>query len=599
MKKRKLSVLIVLLLALSLLLQGCTVQQLFREGGFPAPTEATETTGKPTEAPTEPEDLPPYTPYDEYERPAEALLAEVPFDEIVYERPDAQGLCDDFAAVQALVEDGADCDAILAAYYPVEETYVRFSTMGQYAYIRYTLDLNDSYYDEEYNWCEEQSPLIEQAMEKCFIAMGKSDQRKALEAAYFEEGFFDYYDENQIYSNDRVVELMQEESALQSEYMAMQSDMTIAWEGEECIVEDLLADPNLDYMEMLEIYTLYYEKYNPLASELFAKLIRVRREIAEELDYESYADFAYEYYYERDYTPAQVKQYTSDIAKEMASLYYAAVYGSYSEDMEMDEVMELLQNTAYRFGGEIATAYDYMMAYRLYDVTESTSKMPGSYMTYLSAYEMPFLYVSPTGEIDDFLTATHEFGHFVDGYVNCNGTNSIDCAEIFSQGLEFLALSRADLTRREREGLTSSKLADSVLVFLGQACYAEFEQRAYELPDDELTAERLNALFLECTEEFGMSMYGMEDILAPGWIDIQHFFIAPFYVISYCVSNDAALQIYMLEQENGSGMEAYQTLMRNAPDNSILALLKIAEMESPFAEGRIAELADFFADNLE
>ena len=309
-----------LLLALSLLLQGCTVQQMFREGGLLAPTEATETTGRTTEAPTEPETLPPYTPYDEFERPTEALLTEVPFDEIVYERPDAQGLCDDFAAVQALVEGGADCDEILAAYYPVEEAYVGFSTMGQYAYIRYTLDLNDAYYDEEYNWCEEQSPLIEQAMEKCFIAMGKSDQRDALEAAYFEEGFFDYYDENQIYSNDRVVELMQEESALQSEYMAMQSDMTIEWKGEECLVEELLADPNLDYMEMLQIYELYYDKYNPMAAELYAKLIRVRREIAEELDYESYADFAYEYYYERDYTPAQVKQYTSDIAKEMSSL---------------------------------------------------------------------------------------------------------------------------------------------------------------------------------------------------------------------------------------------------------------------------------------
>lgn len=596
MKKKKLSVLLALLLALSLLLQGCGVQPVFREGGFLAPTEATE---KETEAPTEPESFPPYTPYEEYERPAEALLEETPFDEIVYARPDVQALCDGFAAVQALVEDGADCDTILAAYYPIEEDYTRFGTMGQYAYIRYTLDLNDSYYDEEYNWCEAQSPLIEQAMEKCFIAMGKSDQRDALEEAYFEEGFFDYYDENRIYSNDRVVELMQEESALQSEYMAMQSDMTIEWQGEECLVEDLLSDPNLGYMQMMEIYKLYYEKYNPAAAELFAKLIRVRREIAQELDYESYADFAYEYYYMRDYTPAQVAQYTSEIAKELSPLYYTAAYSSYSEGMEMDEVMELLQNTAYRFGGEVATAYDYMMAYRLCDVTESSSKMPGSYMTYLPAYEMPFLYVSPTGTIDDFLTATHEFGHFVDGYVNCNGTTSIDCAEIFSQGLEFLALSRAKLTKRERQGLTSSKLADSVLVFLGQACYAEFERRAYALPDDELTAERLNALFWECSEEFGMAMQNMEDILAPAWIDIQHFFIAPFYVISYCVSNDAALQIYMLEQEDGSGMEAYQALMRNAPDNSILALLETADMESPFKEGRIAEMAEFFLDNME
>ena len=593
MKKKKYALLPILLLVLSILLQGCTAQELFRSGSVEAPfAEST------SETPTEAEEYPPYTPYTEYERPETAPLAEVAFRDITYERPDADGLRARFGQLQTLVESGADCDEILQAYYPLEEEYVYFGTMGQYAYIRYTLNLNDTYFDEEYNWCEEQAPLIEQAAEKCFIAMGKSDQREALEQAYFEEGFFDYYDENQIYSNDRVVELMQQESELQSEYMALQSDMTIAWNGEECLVEELLADPDLGYTDMLAIYQLYYEKYNPLAAELYAKLIRVRREIAQELGYESYADFAYEYYYDRDYTPAQVEQYTADIALEMAGLYYAAVSSGYSEDMDMDTAMALLQDTAYRFGGEVATAYDYMTAYGLYDTTESTSKMPGSYMTYLPAYGMPFMYVSPTGTIDDFLTATHEFGHFVDGYVNCNATSSVDCAEIFSQGLEFLALSRADLTRQEREGLTEAKLGDALMVFLGQACYAEFEHRAYSLPDDQLTAEKLNLLFLQCMEEFGMSMYGMEDIIAPGWIDVQHFFIAPYYIIGYCVSNDAALQIYQIEEETGEGFEAYTTLMHNSGGNTILALLKSADMESPFAEGRIAELADFFSDHL-
>ena len=319
MKKKKYALLPILLLVLSILLQGCTAQELFRSGSVEAPfAEST------SETPTEAEEYPPYTPYTEYERPETAPLAEVAFRDITYERPDADGLRARFGQLQTLVESGADCDEILQAYYPLEEEYVYFGTMGQYAYIRYTLNLNDTYFDEEYNWCEEQAPLIEQAAEKCFIAMGKSDQREALEQAYFEEGFFDYYDENQIYSNDRVVELMQQESELQSEYMALQSDMTIAWNGEECLVEELLADPDLGYTDMLAIYQLYYEKYNPLAAELYAKLIRVRREIAQELGYESYADFAYEYYYDRDYTPAQVEQYTADIALEMAGLYYAA-----------------------------------------------------------------------------------------------------------------------------------------------------------------------------------------------------------------------------------------------------------------------------------
>ena len=225
----------------------------------------------------------------------------------------------------------------------------------------------------------------------------------------------------------------------------------------------------------------------------------------------------------------------------MADLFYPAIMNDYSEEMDAGEVIDLLGETAYGFGGEFATAYEFMLAYDLYDISSSPSKMPGSYTTYLSTYGMPYMYVSPTGETGDFLTATHEFGHFVDGYVNCNGTSSIDCAEIFSQGLEYLTLSYGDLTGSEREELSRYKLSDSVLTFLSQACYAAFESRVYALPDEELTAENFNRIFLECNEAFGMGMPGMEDILAPGWIDIQHFLIAPFYVISYCLSNSIGI----------------------------------------------------------
>ena len=137
-------------------------------------------------------------------------------------------------------------------------------------------------------------------------------------------------------------------------------------------------------------------------------------------------------------------------------------------------------------------------------------------------------------------------------------------------------------------------MSDSVLTFLSQACYAAFESRVYALPDEELTAENFNRIFLECNEEFGMGMPGMEDILAPGWIDIQHFLIAPFYVISYCLSNDVALQIYQAELKDGSGLAHYNKLLHLSVDNSLLSLLDEAEMVSPFAKGRMAELADFF-----
>lgn len=609
MKQRKIfSTLLALMLALSMLLSACRtatddtddIGGTFFETATKASTETQEpdeTTEEPTETQPYTEEAP-YTPYWEYDRGVEGILDECSFGEIVYERPDAQAMIDEFTDLQTLVESGASCDEILEVYLPLNDETTIFSTMDTYAYIRYCLDLNDSYYEDEYNWCEEQLPLVAQAEEKCFIAMSKSSERSALEEAFFGEGFFEFYDENQIYSNDRVVELMQEESALESEYMALQSDMTITWKGEETPVEDLLNDDTLDYSSYLEVLSLYYGKYNPLCCDIYIKLINIRNEIARELGYDTYADFAYGYYFERDYTPEQVRAYLDDIAENLSSLYYTAAYCDYSEEMSTEQTMELLSDVAHSFGGAFATAHDYMIDHDLYDITESSSKMPGSFMTYLSAYEMPYLYVSPTNDIGDLMTSVHEFGHFVDGYVNCNGTSSIDCAEIFSQSLEFLALDVANLTETQRSSLRRSQAADAVMVFLSQACYADFEMQLYLLDKDELTAERINEIFCECFSTYLYNITGFEDLIGPGWIDVQHFFIAPHYVISYCVSLDAALQVYQRQLSDGNGLEVYENLLSLSSGNSILALLDEAGMTSPFAEGRMAELRSFLKEQM-
>lgn len=594
--KKRLVLLLSLLLALSVLLQGCLMP--FPSDRFDYLTEETTEPTKPTDR-GEPAEADSYLPYDEFPRPEEAELEPVAFEDMEYTRPDAAALCKALGELEKLVKNGGSFDEVGAAFEAAYSDYSLFNTMDSLSYIRHTIDLNDEYYETENNWCEEQSPLIEQALEKCYIAMGQSDLRDRLEEEYFTEGFFDFYDENQIYSNDRVVKLMQKDNDLQAQYMALQSDQTIEWNGEEVLYEDIIGDESLDYDSYLTAYQLYYDKYNPQVGEIFAEMIRTRNEIAKELGYDTFADFAYSYYYDRDYTPEEAEDYLSDIAAELAPMYFYAVYGAQSTTpCSTDEVLDLFEKTVYRFGGEFATSYEFMQAYDLMDITDSSSKMPGSYVTYLSSYQMPFLYVSPTGKLDDLLTCCHEFGHFVDGFVNCNGTSSIDCNEIFSQGLEFLSLSRAELDDDEREALTISKVADSLMTFVSQAAYAEFELRAYALPDDQLNTEGLNALFLECMEEFGQSYTGMEDIIAPGWIDIQHFLIAPYYVISYCVSNDAALQIFQLEEENGTGLETYRALMSTSSGNTILALLEENGMESPFEPGRVEELADFFEDYL-
>lgn len=398
------------------------------------------------------------------------------------------------------------------------------------------------------------------------MAMADSSLRDPLEEQYFGEDFFLSYDGEGFYSDDLVVELMQEEAELQNQYLELQLD-----------------------------YTTYESRYQE-AADLYIRLIRVRRELAQTLGYDSYAQFAYEYYYYRDYTPEQAAHYTDEIAAQLSGLLPAALENEYYVSMRTDEAFSLMEGAVRSFGAEFSEAFDYMTAYELYDLSDGKNKMGGSYTTYLESYEMPFLFLSPTGTSDDLLTVTHEFGHFVDSYVNCNLTATIDCAEIFSNGLEYLMLDCVELSERERERLTAGKLSDALYALLSQACYAEFERRAYSLPDAELTADRLGEVFIDCCGMFGLledELYSRQS-LSQSWVVVHHFFIAPFYVISYCVSEDVALQIYACELENGSGLSAYRRLLEYSAGNTFLNLLSEAEMASPFDEGRMEALYAFF-----
>ncbi len=543
-----------------------------------------------------------YVPYEDFEREYEPYLDPIPFSEIQYVAPDSDPIVEGYQAVRTMVEEGkADSNAVIDAFEEVFEDHLFFDTMHSIAYIRYSLDLSDSYYDEEYNRCEELSPLINQAQEKCYVAMSESPLRGELEEEYFGEDFFLFYDENRIYSKDSVVKLMQEESELQSQYLALQNDPTVLWKGKETSFESLISDPHLSYEDYLKVYELYYGKYSIPAAELYAKLIRIRKDIAKELEYDSYADFAHSYLYGRDYGQREVNAYCDDIADELPSLLLTAVMTQAElPSQSMKDSVKLFDKTVEAFGGVVQTSYDFMTDHELWDTTSSPSKLPGSYVTYLNSYEMPFLYVSPAETLGDLTTLFHEFGHFVDSYVNCGGFSSIDCAEVFSQSLEFLSLSRADLNPKDRSTLVRSKAADSVMVFLTQACYAEFEDLAYSLPEDQLNAEGLNRLFLECNQKYGMSLLymGMEQLLAPGWVDIQHFFIAPYYVISYCVSNDTALGVYERELNEGDGLELYYELLSQDRESTLPELTEAVGLESPFAQGRIRELTDFLEEQL-
>ena len=420
-----------LLLALSLLLTGCSplfdLYSAFR-GEYTRPDYSDGAIS-----------------YRDFQRPYQPRVKYTAEPDIEYVRPDVDGLCSTLKSIGASATGGKAAAAdIINQFDAAYDDYVLFNTMGELAYLRYTRDLSDSYYEAEYTWCTDQTTRVEKAIEDCYTTMAKSSLRSALEEQYFGEDFFASYDSDGVYSDARTVALLQQESELQAQYVALQNDPAIEWNGAVRSVSELLENAvtaDLYY----EVLGAYYDAYGAQAGEIYIKLIQTRRELAGRLGYGSYADYAYDALYYRDYTPAQAERYVERVRTELAPVYTETAEPMQLSALSADETMRHLHEAADTLGGEVQTAMGFLDAYELYDITSSANKMPGSYTTYLESYEMPYIYISPEGTLADLLTAAHEFGHFVDGYVNCNQTFSIDCSEVFSQALEYLTLGSTSL----------------------------------------------------------------------------------------------------------------------------------------------------------
>ena len=212
--------------------------------------------------------------YRDFQRPYQPRVKYTAEPDIEYVRPDVDGLCSTLKSIGASATGGKAAAAdIINQFDAAYDDYALFNTMGELAYLRYTRDLSDSYYEAEYTWCTDQTTRVEKAMEDCYTTMAKSSLRSALEEQYFGEDFFASYDSDGVYSDARTVALLQQEAELQAQYVALQNDPSIEWNGAVRSVSELLENAvtaDLYY----EVLGAYYDAYGAQAGEMLGAVLR-------------------------------------------------------------------------------------------------------------------------------------------------------------------------------------------------------------------------------------------------------------------------------------------------------------------------------------
>jgi len=523
---------------------------------------------------------------------------EIPrFSEMVYERPSVEEFQDRVQAAMDAINEGVSYNKLTGLLDKCYDSYYHFDTMYCIADIRNSQDMTDSYYSAEYSWCDENYYLLQKSFEELFRACAACEHGPKLEEQYFWPGFCeDYSSDSQSYFYEEALSLMQQESELLSRYRSITAAPTVEVDGQ-------IYDYN-EYIQTLEgaeynrVNMLYYRQYNEQLSDVYIDLVRVRTQLAKELGFESYEQMQYLYTFERDYTPEEAEEYFRQVREHVVPVYKKAmadmIYTDfYYEPVGEEELLSTVGAAMGQMGEEISEAFDFMIRYELYDVKESRKKLNLSYQSYLTEYDAPFLFMYPYGDTEDMLTLAHEFGHYVDAYTNYNAYETIDLSECYSQAMEYLMLFYLEdvLDEAELENLRRIKMFDTIDLYVQQCSFAEFESRVYEMGADNLSAEILNELSLQLAKDYGYYELGYDDYYAMSWSDIPHFFESPFYVVSYPISNDVALQIYELEkQQSGAGVDMFCTMLPRQYEGLMDSALA-AGLSSPFEKGRLEQIA--------
>ena len=545
-------------------------------------------------------------PYKDYGR------GSVDFDDIVYTRPDCEAIIESVAAVTDLIEKNeASFDSQLSAVSELEEPFNRFLTMYSYANIMNSKDASIELWVDEFKYISESYPLFSQNVEKLMVAAAGSAHAEKFEEEYFGEGLIEKYADGGKYT-DRLVALMQEESRLESEYSSLSTaNVQITYKT---FTDDTFDNIMLFYEQNYgtdsvsyktaykECLMLYEKKVGEISAELLVELFKVRRQISDELGYDSYATLAYEEIY-HDYSEADMLQFILDVKSyvipvyvTLESLIFEDFFKSYTQENEPTRV-ELINGT-YSILSEIdpeaQEIFAYMLQHGLYDIEKSSNnRFDGSFATYLDKYSAPYLFVSTEGSVGDYMTLGHEFGHFMDSFYNYGESTSLDLSEVSSMGFEWIMLDalKSEISQNEYKYLAYKKYRSAMETFIYQGFYALFEHYAYQLEDGHINEHNLTMALTKAANDIGLNSSVINSL---EMVIIPHIMLYPFYVQSYCISEAVALDINFMEDgKDGEGYAAYKALIvRKKSDLTFTEYLIDAGISSPFERGYVRKMAD-------
>lgn len=534
------------------------------------------------------------------------------YSELAYEGYDETQLKAALSELEELCgEDNAlSVDRVIELYHQVEKEFDILQTQMVLCEIRTKMDVTDEEMQKAQLELSNKASILSDEAGRVLKMVLDSQFRDELVYEIGEQAaavLDDYTPLEQWY-----LDLSDRETVLvQKYYQLLDEDDPVTINGEEWTFERFDEEPPEDEAESEAVRQILYRSVNDKVMPILQELIQVRNELAVKSGYDNYAEYAYDVVFGRDYDKDEVEKLYTETKKKIVPLQNRlSVYGyyrGYEEKLdeytapEQEELLDLVEPQIESVDERLLESFDYLREHHDYDIEKRPGKAASGFTVPLAQYGTAFIFINPTGTIEDIHTLIHEFGHYNVAFHSLEPAivtmSNVDVAEIQSQALELLTAEKAeellgDCGKAYRADRVTSMLSNAI-----EGCYFdEFQWKLYENP--EMTPEEINRLALQIGQEYGFYFpKGAEGYYA--WVLVQHTFEQPMYYISYTVSALSALDIAArAETDRESAVDLYMHLTAidpNLPYREAVSQLGLTDI---FEDGGIAAICAPLTDML-
>lgn len=556
----------------------------------------------------------------------------VTFDQYTYNRPNFEEAKERFEGLLTAFKEADSMEQQSEAIAKINEFRESFSTQANLAFIRASIDTKDEFYQKERDYFDEVSPQLEELVTAYYKELVSSKFRNELEEKWGSQ-LFDLADYSIKAFSPEIIELMQQENKLSSEYSKLVASAQVEFDGKTLTLAQLGPYRESTDREIrkqaLAASTQFFAGNEEKFDDLFDKLVKVRHKIAVTLGYKNFVELGYIRMMRVDYNAEMVKKFRDQVRDFIVPLA-SKLYERQAERIGVDslkfydESLNFISGNATPQGSaewiiengskmydelspETGEFFRFLTDRKLMDVEAKTGKESGGYCTFIEEYNSPFIFSNFNGTSGDIDVLTHEAGHAFQVYSSRDiGIPeylwpTFEACEIHSMSMEFFTWPWMEYFFKEQTEKYKFAHLSGALQFLPYGVAVdEFQHEIYENPEMTPTERKAAWSKIESIYLPHRDFDGNSYLEAGGfWQRQGHIYNSPFYYIDYTLAQICAFQFWKRSREDQeSAWKDYLHLCQLGGSKSFTKLVAEANLISPFEEGCVESVIGTIEDYL-